>query len=1011
MTSERYKRVREIYHEVCEQAADEREALLIEACSNDDELLVEVRSLLRHHDEEVGALVDLNIGFGQQLITRDATAGDVDVATGPLSGPAKVGRYRIIRKLGEGGMGVVYLAEQDQPRRFVAVKVIRTGLMSRELSRRFEFEAEVLGQLHHPGIAHIYEFGTADSDGGQQSFFAMEYVEGLTLDQYVREHQLDTRERLKLMTLICDAIQHAHQKGVIHRDLKPGNILVRDEATERRSDEGRTQRERQNFSRSDRVAEVDATGEDGLSHHRGDARHGAFRVDQSDETGHSLGAVEHRRGPRPRESKRLHPVSEDGPRLADGASDPGDIESGSGVSDDRPRSGGSPGRDRSSSSGINPRARTTSKIARWFGFDHFLPSVASSLRRHVASAPSVASSLRRSVAQPVILDFGVARATNADTQIVTMQTNAGQLIGTLPYMSPEQVSGAASSIDTRSDVFALGVICFELLTHRLPHELRDRSIPEAARIIRDEEPSRLGSTNPSLRGDLETIVAKALEKDRSRRYQTAAELSADIGRYLRNEPILARPHSALYQLRKFARRNRGLALALCGVLLALVAGLASTLIYAIREHRQRQVSERRFEDLRSFSHNVIVDYQNMQREKGETEARKYLTGLAQKYLDMLVGESSDLNPKARADLAMSYAVIGDILGQPNSANLGDPLAALANYEKSIAITQELARHDPDNIELQRYLAIRYERAGNVHLFEENYDKALACYEKSQAIKLAIAEKDPDGQRNLSFSYNKLGDVYIKINRRVEAHDMYVKSLDIRKRLADLSPKNEGIQRDYMVGLNRVGDVLMELGRTDEALQHYEASLARRIELADLQPDNTRARMDVAVGHFKRGEGLAALDRGEEALAAYRTSRSMLNELCEKDPANMTARFGAAEMSGQIGNVLLKSGRLEAALDAFTEQTRDIEAAIPEEKMSASQRQTFAQGHQLRGQALLKLAKAEGKTPVQSQEYHEQGCAALRRAKELFLALARDKTGLPQELVALLVECELAGDTP
>lgn len=840
MNSERYQRVRAIYHDVCEHAADEREALLVKACSGDHELLVEVRSLLQHHDDEVGVLPDSKVGFGQQLIAANATSDEAGVTT-VRGSPAAIGRYRIIRKLGEGGMGSVFLAEQDQPRRFVAVKVIRAGFMSRDLTRRFEFEAEVLGQLRHPGIAHIYEFGTAGSDGGELSFFAMEYVEGPTLDQYARQHQLDTRERLQLMMLICDAIQHAHQKGVIHRDLKPGNILV-------------------------------------------------------DESG-----------------------------------------------------------------------------------------------------------------QPKVLDFGVARATNADTQIVTVQTDAGQLIGTLPYMSPEQVSGVPAEIDTRSDVFALGVICFELLTQRLPHELRDRSIPETARIIRDEEPSRLGSADPALRGDLETIVAKALEKDKTRRYQTAAELSADIGRYLRNEPILARPQTTLYQLRKFARRNRGLTLALCGVLLVLVAGLASTSIYAIREHRQRQVSERSFEDLRSFSHNVIVNYQNMQREKGETEARKYLTSLAQKYLDQLVSESRGLNRKAQADLATAYAVIGDVLGQPNSANLGDPKAALANYEKSIAITEDLVRHDPGNFELQRYLAIRCERAGNVHLFEQNSEKALALYEKSHAIKLAIAEKDPEGQRNLSFSYNKLGDVYIKVNRKAEAHDMYVKSLDIRKRLADSSPKNEGIQREYVVGLNRVGDVLMELGRKEEALERYEASLARRIDCAALQPDNARARMDVAVGHFKRGEGLGALDRADEAIAAYRTARSILNEICQKDPGNMTARFGAAEMSGQIGTVLLKSGRLEAALEASTEQTREIEAAIPEEKMSVSQRQTLAQGHQLRGQALLKLAGEQGKTPAKSMELRAEGCAALRRAKELFLSLAKDKAGVAQELVDLLAECEPAAD--
>lgn len=756
--------------------------------------------------------------------------------------PRQIGHYRLIEAIGDGGMGVVYLAEQDQPLRSVAVKLIRSGIMSRELLRRFEFEAQVLGQLRHPGIAHVYEAGTADTERGVQPYFAMEYVEGPPLDRYARDHQLGTRKRLELIALICDAVQYAHQKGVIHRDLKPGNILV-------------------------------------------------------DESG-----------------------------------------------------------------------------------------------------------------QPKVLDFGVARATNADTQTVTLRTDVGQLVGTVPYMSPEQVSGVSSEIDTRSDVYALGVICFELLTERLPHRVRDRSIPEAARIIRDEEPSRLSSIDPALRGDVETIVAKALEKDKTRRYQSAAEMSADLRRYLRNEPILARPQTTLYQLRKFARRNRGLALALCGVLLALVAGLASTSIYAFREHRQRQVAERRFEDLRSFAHKVIVDYQGMQRDKGETEARKYLSSTAQEYLDVMARDTRGLNLKVLADLGFAYSAIGDVLGQPHGPNLGDPQAALQNYEKAIAIFEDMVRRDPDHFVHLRDLAIGCERAGNMHLVAQRFDEALTYYHRSHAIKLAIAEQDPGGQRNLSFSYNKLGDVYIKIDRMDEAHDMYVKSLNIRKRLADSLPEDEETQRAYTVGLNRVGDVLMALDRKEEGLARYEASLARRIERAALQPDNTQARMDAAVGHYKLGEGLAALDRLDDALAAYEASRSMLSDMARDDPGNTTARLGAAQMSGTIGRALFEGGRIEAALVEFTDLIREVEATMPEDKMYVDLRELLAQMHQLRGQALLKLAGDAGTSTERSSEHRAEGCAALRRAEELYRS-GGDHGSVPQELVDELSECRSADDAP
>ncbi|MCC6383213.1 MAG: protein kinase, partial [Dehalococcoidia bacterium] len=319
----------------------------------------------------------------------------------PSPVPARLGRYTIRRILGEGGMGTVYLAEQENPRREVALKVIRAGYLAPELLRRFELESQVLGRLQHPGIAQIYEAGVfeghragvpshADDESSSRRasslhsvtsslrhsvtsspipFFAMEFIRGVPLTEYADSQRLGTRQRLELLAKVCDAVYHAHQKGVIHRDLKPGNILVADGESERRADQ-ETQR--------------------------------------------------------------------------------------------RSEAGGSS-----------------------------------------ASSRSVSSSLRHSVssAQPKILDFGVARATDSDIQQTTMQTDVGQLIGTVPYMSPEQVTGDPNELDTRSDVYALGVIAYELLAGRLPHDLRRKMIHEAARIIREEEPTRLSSINRTLRGD------------------------------------------------------------------------------------------------------------------------------------------------------------------------------------------------------------------------------------------------------------------------------------------------------------------------------------------------------------------------------------------------------------------------------------------------------------------------------------------------------------------------------
>jgi WD40 repeat protein len=330
--------------------------------------------------------------------------------------PAHVGRYRILRTLGTGGMGAVYEAEQENPRRTVALKVVRPGVVSPDLVRRFTREAHLLGRLHHPGIAQVYEAGLA-ADG--QPFFAMELIHGLPLVEYARQHRLDTSARLGLLAQVCDAVQHAHDRGIIHGDLKPDNILV-------------------------------------------------------DETG-----------------------------------------------------------------------------------------------------------------QPKVLDFGVARVTDADLQTATGRTEVGQLIGTLAYMSPEQIEADPATLDRRSDVYALGVILFELLAERLPYDVSHLPVIEAARVVHEREPLRLGSVNALFRGDVEIIAAKALAKEKAWRYAAAAELAADIRRYLSQEPILARPPSALYHLRKFARRHKALVGGAAAVLVALVGGLVATTTFALREAEQR----------------------------------------------------------------------------------------------------------------------------------------------------------------------------------------------------------------------------------------------------------------------------------------------------------------------------------------------------------------------------------------------------------------------------------------
>ena len=188
--------------------------------------------------------------------------------------------------------------------------------------------------------------------------------------------------------------------------------------------------------------------------------------------------------------------------------------------------------------------------------------------------------------QPKVLDFGVAHVTAVDLLTTASRTQAGQLLGTLSYMSPEQIAADPAGLDGRSDVYTLGVILFELLAHRLPYQLAQLPVHEVARVIREQEPSRLGSIDTIYRGDVEIIVGKTLEKDKARRYASAGDLASEIRRYLRGEAILARPASAFYQLRKFARRHRALVAGASGIFVALLAGTVVSIVFALRRRER-----------------------------------------------------------------------------------------------------------------------------------------------------------------------------------------------------------------------------------------------------------------------------------------------------------------------------------------------------------------------------------------------------------------------------------------
>jgi serine/threonine protein kinase/WD40 repeat protein len=425
-----FENVRQTFLEIVEQPAAQWESLLNAACANDPGLRQQVAVLLQAHVKSEGIL-DRNqagqaaTGVFESLSERPGTA---------------IGPYKLLQQIGEGGMGVVWMAEQSQPvQRKVALKVIKPGMDSRQVVARFEAERQALALMDHVNIARVFDGGATESG---RPYFVMELVHGVPITKCCDDQQLTPRARLELFVPVCQAIQHAHQKGIIHRDVKPSNVMI---------------------------------------------------------------------------------------ALYDG----------------KP--------------------------------------------------------------VPKVIDFGVAKATEQKLTERTLFTQHGTLVGTLEYMSPEQAEMSALGIDTRSDIYSLGVLLYELLTGSTPlshQRVKETAYAEILRIIKDEEPPRpsmrlhesgeaLASisaqrhTEPAklaklLRGELDWIVMMTLEKDRNRRYETANGLAADVQRYLADEPVHAHPPSTWYRLRKLARRNKGILSTAGAIALALVLGTAVSMWQAIR---------------------------------------------------------------------------------------------------------------------------------------------------------------------------------------------------------------------------------------------------------------------------------------------------------------------------------------------------------------------------------------------------------------------------------------------
>jgi eukaryotic-like serine/threonine-protein kinase len=662
MGPERWITVESLYHGALDRDPTERTAWLHQACGDEAALIAEVESLLACCDASLSnpaARPELSELFNRIAQGSGTVPGDpVRLAT-KVTPPSFIGPYRILRLLGEGGMGVVYEAEQQQPRRIVALKVIRSGLGDPKLIRRFEQESLVLGRLQHPGIAQIYEAGTAEDGSGSQPYFAMEFVRGEPLLQYAEARHLSSRDKLQLMEKICDAVQHAHLRGIIHRDLKPANILV-------------------------------------------------------DESG-----------------------------------------------------------------------------------------------------------------QPKILDFGVARAIDSDAH-VTRQTDLGQLVGTLAYMSPEQVLGDPLELDARSDVYALGVTLYQLLAGRLPYRVSPK-LHEAVQTIREGEPAPLGAASPEFRGDIETIVAKALEKDRARRYASAAELASDIGRYLQDEPIMARPASTIYQLQKFARRHRALVWGVAAVFAVLVAGTAVSTREAVRANAEAATSRA----ISDFLRNDLLAQTSAANQGGPNN--KPDANL--KVRTALDRAAAGIKGKFDRQPAVE-AAIRDTIGQ-TYMDLGLNREARTQLDRALELRRRvLGEKNPETLKTMN-------RVGYTAYLQGKYGEAEELLGRTLGMqRRALGGESPD----TASSMNDLATVYWAEGKYPRAESLQSQTLEIRRRVLGAN------HPDTLGSMNNLAIVYKEEAKYPkaEALQRQVLEIRRRVSGPE-HPDTLKSMNNLAVVYFEEGK--------------------------------------------------------------------------------------------------------------------------------------------------------------